>query len=270
MKQKQILVATDFSTRSDRAIRRATLLAKDIGARLTLVHVVDDDQPRRIVQAERSATDAILEEQARTLQKADGLECDSRLVQGDPFEGIAQAADDRGADLVVIGPHRRQALKDIFIGTTAERTIRNSSRPVLMTNGIPAGSYQHVLIAVDLSECSADAVRALLNLGLERRVAVSVVYVIDSIADGEADASRKLDSFLASIHFDPIRRIVKPNESLTAATINKAARECTADLLVVGTHGRTGVADLLLGSVAQEVLRTATIDVLAVPPQRKG
>ncbi|MEQ9246073.1 MAG: universal stress protein, partial [Nitratireductor sp.] len=177
---------------------------------------------------------------------------------------------DRGADLVVIGPHRRQALKDIFIGTTAERTIRNSSRPVLMTNGIPAGSYQHVLIAVDLSECSADAVRALLNLGLERRVAVSVVYVIDSIADGEADASRKLDSFLASIHFDPIRRIVKPNESLTAATINKAARECTADLLVVGTHGRTGVADLLLGSVAQEVLRTATIDVLAVPPQRKG
>ncbi|MEQ9246878.1 MAG: universal stress protein, partial [Nitratireductor sp.] len=99
MKQKQILVATDFSTRSDRAIRRATLLAKDIGARLTLVHVVDDDQPRRIVQAERSATDAILEEQARTLQKADGLECDSRLVQGDPFEGIAQAADDRGADL---------------------------------------------------------------------------------------------------------------------------------------------------------------------------
>lgn len=269
MKQ-QILVATDFSTRSDRAMRRATLLAKDIGARLALAHVVDDDQPTRIVQAERSAAEAVLEEHLRTLRKADGLECDSRLVQGDPFEGIAQAADDLGADLVIIGPHRRQALKDIFIGTTAERTIRNSRRPVLMTNGIPAGSYRHVLIAVDLSECSADAVRALLNLGFEREVAVSVVYVIDAIAVGEAQASQNLAAFLAPINFDPIRRIVKPKESLTAATINKAARECGADLLVVGTHGRTGVADLLLGSVAQEVLRTAIVDVLAVPPQSKG
>jgi len=270
MNQKQILVATDFSTRSDRAIRRATLLAKNTGARLVLLHVVDDDQPRRIVQAECTAADAILQEHARTLREADGLECDSRLVQGDPFEGITQAADDLGVDVVVIGPHRRQALKDIFIGTTAERTIRNSRRPVLMTNGVPAGSYRHVLIAVDLSEYSADAVRALLNLGLERETAVSVIYVIDAIADGEAQASQELAAFLASTDFDPIRRIVKRKESLTAATINKAARECAADLLVVGTYGRTGVADLLLGSVAQEVLRTATIDVLAVPPQRRG
>jgi nucleotide-binding universal stress UspA family protein len=175
-----------------------------------------------------------------------------------------------GADLVVIGPHRRQALKDIFIGTTAERTIRTSRQPVLMANGIPAGSYQHVLIAVDLSECSAGAVRTLLNLGLERGVAVSVVYVFDALAEDEAQASRELASFLAATALDPIRRITMRCESLTAATINKAARESAADLLVVGTRGRTAVADLLLGSVAQEVLRTATIDVLAVPPQREG
>lgn len=270
MNQKQILVATDFSTRSDRAIRRATLLAKDIGASVVLLHVVDDDQPRRIVEAERAAADAILQEHARTLRKADGLECDSRLVQGDPFEGITRAADDLGADLVVIGPHRRQALKDIFIGTTAERTIRASRRPVLMTNGVPAASYQHILLAVDLSDCSADAVRTLLNFGLARGVAVSVVYVFDALVEEEAQASRKLASFLATTDLDPIRRIIMRCESLTAATINKAARESAADLLVVGTRGRAGVADLLLGSVAQELLRTAAIDVLAVPPQRRG
>ncbi|MGF1526783.1 MAG: universal stress protein [Candidatus Competibacterales bacterium] len=91
MNPKRILVATDFSTRSERALRRGTLLAKALGAKLSLVHVNDDDQPKRIVAAERAAAADLLNEFVQTLQQSDGLVCDGQLVEGDPFEGIARA-----------------------------------------------------------------------------------------------------------------------------------------------------------------------------------
>ncbi len=284
---KRILVATDFSERSDRAVRRATLLAKTSGASLSLVHVIDDDQPRRILRAEQQAAEAVLAEQTRSLREIDGLECASRIVLGDPFEGITAAVREDDADLLVIGPHRRQVLRDVFVGTTAERTIRASDRPVLMANGIPAGPHRHILVAVDLSGCSCDAVRAVQNLGLEAKAAVSVVHIFDApaaglmvrasstedeiqdyLADEEERASGELAAFLQDLDLKPMQRFLKHNESSIAYTICAAAREVSADLIVVGTHGRTGIVKTLLGSVAAETLRSSDRDVMAVPPSR--
>ncbi len=62
----KLMVATDFSERSDRALRRATLIAQKVNARLSLIHVVDEDQPRRIIEAERNNALAILHEQVST------------------------------------------------------------------------------------------------------------------------------------------------------------------------------------------------------------
>lgn len=181
---KRILVATDFSARSDRAIRGATLLARTYGSSMTVVHVIDDDQPKRIVKAEREASSLLLSEQAQSLREIDGVDCDYSIVLGDAFEGIAKAAEEADCDLLVIGPHRRQALKDVFVGTTAERTIRVSRRPVLMANGVPAAPYRHVLVAADLSDCSADAVRAVTSLRLEKHAAISVAHLFDAPGTG--------------------------------------------------------------------------------------
>ncbi len=191
------------------------------------------------------------------------------------------------ADLLVIGPHRRQVLRDVFVGTTAERTIRASDRPVLMANGIPAGPHRHILVAVDLSGCSGDAVRAVQNLGLEAKAAVSVVHIFDApaaglmvrasstedeiqdyLADEEERASGELAAFLQDLDLKPMQRFLKHNESSIAYTICAAAREVSADLIVVGTHGRTGIVKTLLGSVAAETLRSSDRDVMAVPPSR--
>lgn len=280
-----ILVATDFSARSDRAIRRATLLARTYGSSITLVHVVDDDQPKRILKAEREAASALLSEQTRSLRDIDGVTCDYRVVLGNAFEGIAKAVEEVDCDLLVLGPHRRQALKDVFIGTTAERTIRASGRPVLMANGVPDGPYRHVLVAVDFSNCSADAVRAVVRLGLGKHAAVSVVHVVealaasliprtslteaevqDYLAEVEEYAGGELRAFLGGLKFDPSRRVVRHNATSTADTIDTVAREVSADLVVVGTQGRSGIAKLLLDSVTEEVLRAGDRDVLSVPP----
>lgn len=77
---KRILVATDFSTRSDRALRRAILLARQVSAEIILVHVVDDDQPPRLVKAEERAAGHLLNDLAATLREVDRVRCETRVV----------------------------------------------------------------------------------------------------------------------------------------------------------------------------------------------
>jgi nucleotide-binding universal stress UspA family protein len=283
---KRILFATDFSPRSDRAGRRAALLARQMGAGIVIVHVVDDDRPPRLVQRARAEALDLLEEMRRTFAETDGIDCDVTVALGEAFAGTLAAASDTGADVIVIGPHRRRILKDVFIGTTAERTVRGAGRPVLMANGTPAGPYRNVLVATDLSDCSSAALRLCDRWGLGETASVSLVHVFDAPArglmrsasvtqDAIADyvseeterAESELRAFLARHAFGADRILLRPAAGPVAAEILKAAGECDAHLIVVGTHGRTGIAKALLGSVTEYLLRTAECDVLAVPSE---
>jgi universal stress protein E len=84
----RILAATDFSTRSQRALRRAGLLARDTGAELTLVHVVDDDQPQDLIAMERREAGRILAEQVGAVAEFRGVQCHPMVATGDPFDAI--------------------------------------------------------------------------------------------------------------------------------------------------------------------------------------
>lgn len=281
---KTILVATDFSERSDRALRRATLLARQSGAALSLVHVVDDDQPRRIVDSERELASELLREQAATVRSVDGVACDARIILADPFAGIVRAAQDTAADLLVVGPHRRQALRDVFVGTTAERTIRSVACPVLMANAPPVGPYHHVLLAVDLGEGTGHVVRRFADLDLAPRAARSLLHVFNAeetrlamghalddrgrrgeVAAAQAEADAALAAFADGLEGAWTRRLVRPQRASAAETILAAADEQRAECIVVATR-RKGLAKAWLGSVVEEVLRHADRDVLAIPP----
>jgi len=284
---KTIMVATDFSERSDRALRRATFLARQFEAAILLVHVVDDDQPRRIVDAERDEATTLLRQMAATLRDLDGVSCETRIILASPFVGIAQAVADTAPDLLVIGPHRRQVLRDVFVGTTAERTIRSVDCPVLMVNATPAGQYRHVLQTTDLSDGSRNALLRFQALGLADHARMSLLHVFDAPAlrlafshsipqddqtyyleDEQRDAARDLALFLSSTDLGRPRQIVRHEATSAPHEILKVAGEKQADLIVMSTHGRSGLAKMLIGSVTEQVLRTAQIDVLAIPPQR--
>ncbi|MEI4263853.1 universal stress protein [Roseovarius sp. D0-M9] len=282
---KKILVATDFSERSDRALRRATLLARQLKASLAVVHVIDDDQPRRIVDAEQKQASTLLRQLAETLRDVDGLDCETQVILASPFAGIVKAVVALNPDLLVLGPHRRQVLKDVFIGTTAERTIRSVACPVLMVNAPPVGSYKHVLQTTDLTDGSRDALRRFPGLKLGDTAKSSLLYVFDAPAlrlafghsipsddqkhyleDEQRHAARDLSRFVSSVGLEGTRQVVRYEEAAAQHEILKAAKTEKADLVVLSTHGKTGVAKLLLGSVTEHVLKSATIDVLAIPP----
>jgi universal stress protein E len=111
---KQILAATDFSARSHRAFRRAALLAHKAGAELVLLRVVDDDQPPGIIELETREANKILSEQINAVVELRGLDCHPMVASGDPFDAILRAAKATSADLIVMGSHRKQLLRDIF------------------------------------------------------------------------------------------------------------------------------------------------------------
>ncbi|MBX3497859.1 MAG: universal stress protein [Alphaproteobacteria bacterium] len=286
---QRILIATDFSTRSDRALRRATLLAREAAAEIVLVHGVDNDQPPRLVKAEERAAKDLLSDLAATLREVDGVRSETRVVLGEPFQVIAEAAERADADVIVMGPHRRQALRDVFIGTTIERTIRRSPRPVIMANAVPAGNYDRVLIATDFLDSSALAVRKARKLGLLDHAEVLVLHAFDAparsmitrsvmstdelkdyIAEEEERAGNELSEFLRRVDLRPSRSFVQLIEAPIAEIIRDCVRKQKVDLVVIGTHGRSGPAKFFLGSVAEEVLRDSDVDVLVVPGDRES
>jgi universal stress protein E len=282
---ERILAATDFSTRSQRASRQAGLLARQTGAQLTLLHVVDEDQPAHLIQLERGEAEAILNEQVGSVAELQGIECRIVVMTGDAFDAILRTAESVSANLLVMGTHRKQLLRDIFVGTTIERVVRTGPCPVLMVNKEAAHSYSRVLAAVDMSDISAHAVRSARALGFSEYAHLTVVHAFEALAKGKlfmADvpkeriddyvaqerqrASAELATFLQSqeVGGGVWSRRVEEGEPLRI--ISAVATEIDADLLVIGTHGRTGIAKVLLGSVAEQVLRTLNVDILAVPP----
>lgn len=279
-----ILLATDFSTRSDLALRRAHLLARQLSSSLLLLHVVDDDQPEALIGVERQAAAALLHELTPTSRDADGLNCEARVVLGASFQGILQTADESGAALIVLGAHRRQALLDSVLGTTVERTVRHSCRPVLIAKTAPTGPYRNVLITTDLSENSTVAGQEARTLGLLDEAKTVIMHAFttpvaspvlqssitvqeyeDRLGQEEQRVRDELQGTLRKVGIEAELRALLLSEKSVRMAIEECANDMHADLVVVGTHGRTGIGRWFLGSVAEAVLANLEIDVLAVP-----
>jgi nucleotide-binding universal stress UspA family protein len=282
---RRVLAATDLSSRSDRALRRAALLAKEAEAELLVLHAVDDDQPRSLVEVERREAWALLQRQMAGLPELQAVRASALVDEGDPFEAVLRVADAQGVDIIVLGEHRRSVLRDIFTGTTVERVIRHGTRPVLMVNQPPAGPYRRILAATDLSEHAEHALRTAARLGLLRGAAVTVLHAYEpegmgaitraGLSDAEvrallAEAARRargaLDGFVAGLDFLHLpQRLVE--EGRPATIIKEAADRLRPDLLVMGTAGAGLLRRMVLGSVAAEAVGEVRCDALVVPPE---
>jgi nucleotide-binding universal stress UspA family protein len=266
---------------------RAGLLAQARAAELAIVHVVDDDQPKDLVDIESREAERILGEQIGAIAELQGVQCRPIVVAGDPFDGILRTAGSIRADLIVMGAHRKELLRDIFVGTTIERVIRTGPYPVLMVNCEAEQSYRNVLAAVDMSDASARAIRAGKDLGLIEGARLTLVHGFLAIGAGlmsRADirkediekyvaeerlrAGGELAAFLRKEEPGLQGWALRVRDGTPIEAISEAIKEIEPDLLLVGTQGRSGIPKLLLGSVAEEVLRCVGVDVLAVPPAR--
>ena len=144
---------------ADRAVRRAVRLAKAHGARLTALHVLDDDMPDDILRHLQPKTSEHLE---RFVGSAAGdLAFTALSCVGDPTETLLAMIQDQDPALVVLGTHRRRAILDSMRETTVQRIVRLTDYPVLVVGDTVDHPYEHILAATDFSRAAGKA----LNLG---------------------------------------------------------------------------------------------------------
>lgn len=284
----QIIAATDFSTRSNRALRQAGLLAQSSGARVAIVHVVDDDRPESLLDLEKREAERIISEQIGAMRELQGVDCRAVVSKGSAFRGILQTAETLAADLIVMGTHRRSILRDIFVGTTVERVVRTGPFPVLMVNNEAQRRYENVMATIDMSAASANALRKARRVGLLAGVRTTLLHAFFPMARGKlfiagADnesmqqyvtderkrANDELAAFLVANSIEASGWKMTLEEGAPIEAISRAVKLLSPDLLIMGTHGKSNFLKILIGSVAEEAMRTLDVDILAVPPAKE-
>ncbi|MGC4009163.1 MAG: universal stress protein [Pseudomonas sp.] len=283
---KSLMVATDLSGRSEKALHRAAALAKRYACPWTVLYVVDEDQPSALVEQEVTQVRMMLEARLVELTELGGT-CPKLLVErGDPNQKILAAARNQNCEMLVMGAHRKSVLRDIFVGTTVERVLRSGQLPVLVVNQPAAGQYRDLLIALDTSSASAHAVEVANDLGMLEGAVRRGVYAFSPLAKGMMQYSgvseERIDEFVSSESRQAVDELKKflhdqhledrIDEQLVAVglpgnVLQRMVDKHRPDLLVMGTRGMGGVKRALIGSVADYALRELDCDILVVPPE---
>ncbi len=280
---KHILVAMDLGASADRAFERALQLAGVHEARLTLAHVIDVQSIGygEFTEVLTKGAIAKLGRHWAALPEAVATRFRHVIKVGSPWETILALSNEAACDLIVLGLHRVSPLKDMFRGTTAERIIRNSSRPVLVVKDKPAGPYRKVIVATDFSPCSSHAFQAALDLApsadfqllhiFETPFPVIVhfrpeelqAYRQERVDRASTQAQLDLERFLSSHSGQgrpEIKAVVVRGDVVSGIASTVEANQ--PDLLVLGTHGRSGIIGALIGSVAGSFLNDPSCDLL--------
>jgi nucleotide-binding universal stress UspA family protein len=148
---ERTLAATDLTERSERAFQRAAQLSRDGRATLALLHVVESGLVAAVRERRHAFAEDYLREWFAKLTETDRAGARFKVESGEPFAVIIEQARERSADLIVVGEPGKKGLKEFFVGTTAERVVRHSDRPVLVVKQPTRHAYRRVLVAVDFS-----------------------------------------------------------------------------------------------------------------------
>jgi nucleotide-binding universal stress UspA family protein len=285
----RILCATDLLSKTDAAMGRAGLLSDQLGADLTLLHVVVPGESQMAL--EQTLQQASSEMQSRVRPPLWRAERSPSVAVHTGFAAsiILDAAARSDVRLLVLGPHRKRPLRDALEGTIAEKALAARSCPVLVVRNQVRDPYRRVLLALDESDASASALRAAESLVLTPEMSATVVhahrppyegtlYSADVSPDAvgryaenwKRDANQAVRELLDLESDDASRYAVHIEQKPAAPGILHAIEHFSPNLLVMGTRGAGRLRRALVGSVANRVLHEADCDVLIVPEGSVG
>jgi nucleotide-binding universal stress UspA family protein len=280
----RVLVATDLSKAADEAIKQAAELAGSSGT-LAAVHVLPSLQSVSMLFPQKHAEEvvdlgAVISRVSETLREritqVAAHDADIFVEQGSDYAEIVRRAEVWKAEIVVVGSHGHTGLSRVF-GGVAERVVRYAHCRVLIARETPKRGI--VLVATDLSDPSLPAVTAAAEEAARRGVALKVIHAVDfvdmetrhlfglgtpatyDVTNLRDPARDQLADVMKRNHLKAETQIL--SGSASAAIVGEAEKS-GAELLVLGSHGRTGLTRLLLGSVAEKVVRTSSCSVLVV------
>lgn len=290
----RVLIPTDFSPHANDALKMVKTLPLPWGSLVRIVHVIEPFPevtafaPAAITEIGKAAELQLQAELEKTAAKvrAPGREVETAFVLGRTADVIVEEAERARADIIVMGSRGRRAIKSTLLGSVSAEVVDRAPCPVLVARG-PA--MRRVILAEDGSETAAAGARLLAATPALSDLEVRVVSVVDApfpstLAAGDApmatygavqayydllpalrEATGKIArERAAALVAAGLNATSKVYEGDPAAQLIAAAVEERADCIVIGSHGRTGVTRIFLGSVARAVLFNAPCSVLIV------
>ena len=283
---KKILVPLDGSQLSHRALEPALAMGKHAGAEVLLMRVPVTDTPSFVVSDAKYAEvrdDALVYlDTIRKSNEQPDLRLQTRLVEGDVAGAIVDTATSEQADLIVMSTHGYSGLTRWVLGSVTEKVLRSAPCPVLAVR--TARHPQKVLITLDGSALSDEAIEPGLTVAQDLGAAVTLLRVVPHVSgDGKLDEherglSRRMQEdlieeareYLQARSDAPARSDmpIKPEVRIgsPADVILEYVETYGTDLIVMATHGRTGLKRWVYGSVTAKVLRSVNCSMLVIRP----
>ena len=294
----RILYATDLSSISEPAWHEAKQLGRLFGAEILLVHVVPfvmlptegyfpPEVYDELIQNARREAEAGFDRLLGSVAGS-GLNVRIRLEDGGPpASRILEVATQEAVDLLVVGTHSRTGLQRVILGSVADRIVRQATCPVLTVRPMPEREraprheIRRICYATDFSPTARAAWPWVIAIASAAGAEVDLVHVtFEPVADRHlpAETIGRMAQFLQEQGRIEVERFLErstlPRERIhvhlspgvAGEQIVHQAQERTVDLIVMGTHGWSGIVRWMLGSVAQYVIQAASCPVLTIAP----
>jgi nucleotide-binding universal stress UspA family protein len=273
---KKILVPIDFSDNAADALHFAIQLNEKLKGKITLLHVLEVPLSTFNAGGEMNLSHAEIVFQKQLLEgtqqklhewadkvRSAGQEVAVKMEFGNPYKSIAKDLTDEGADWIVMGSKGASGLKEVFLGSNAERVVRHSDCPVFVIKGPTRLSDMKNMVFASSLDAEQDhmvpkvkEIQQLLGLNVHViRVKTPHNFLTEHAAREQLDAFEKrtgmVNNTLNTIEAD------YPDEGIVAF-----AEKIKTGLIVMGTHGRSGLAHFFGGSQAEDVVNHSKIPVL--------
>ena len=269
---ERILVPTDGSGPANAALEYAGEIAARERITVHVLHVIDPD-------ADPEEAGNLLADGRAWAGDTDAPVIDE-IQTGEPRDAILEYAAEYGVDAIVMGTRGRRGVGRLLLGSVTESVVRDADVPVLVVRGAPEVRrrypFETILVPSDGSDHAAVALERALAIARHHDATVHVLSVVDVTPAGiedrtdlrlerlENSARRVVDDAVAAAEKSGVEAVSAVQYGSTDQRIRSYVDEVDADLVVMGTHGRSGLERLLLGSATERVLRTATTPVLTV------
>lgn len=286
---KRILVPTDFGELSQLALKYAAVGAIQFGAELVVLHaerfevppyVLADEYDRVLNELKRQRQNAesyLAEHVKQTLGSvADRLTIKHLIVESHPVEAILQTVEDEKVDLIVMGTHGRTGLQRLYLGSVAERVVRESTVPVFIVKQKErefidvndpevTPRLDKILCPVNFTPTAQFALMHAADIAVRFNAQLTALYIDEQSEFNEEEAREKICQWMPvevtnRCSVEPMVRSGNAAEQIVAV-----ANEGNYDLLVFGAERRSFLKAILFGTTTEALLRSSPIPMLVVP-----
>lgn len=268
---QDILVATDFSKSSDRAIQASVLLAKKFKSRIALVHVASEENVSEKTKTliEQSIHNKLVELKEQIFKE--GVSVSDILIEsGVAFEKIIQVAQAQNVNVIVAGSGSKDKNDNFKLGTTVEKLMRKNQIPLWVVKNEDVKPISKITCPVDFSDASRRALLNAITFAEKFNAELSVLHVFVPIVSTSVRISldieeenknlknekeKEFDRFLNEIDFKSVKFTKNLLMGMPDVEIFKAIKQQNTDLLLMGTTGKNSLSKLLMGSITEKVTR---------------